>query len=183
MSNTSKAVTAREAAIASRIIAIREENVILDVHIAEFYGIETRTLKQAVRRNRDRFPDDFLYELTGDEINSVVSQNVIPSKRHFGGAVPFAFTENGVAMLSSILNSKQAIEINIAIMRTFTMLRKALLLQKDIMSEMGNVKRKLIEHDEKILVIFEYLKQVEKSGQQQLDQSNRKRIGYIRSDE
>jgi len=103
MSNTSKAVTAREAAIASRIIAIREENVILDVHIAEFYGIETRTLKQAVRRNRDRFPDDFLYELTGDEINSVVSQNVIPSKRHFGGAVPFAFTENGVAMLSSIL--------------------------------------------------------------------------------
>ena len=175
MSNTSKAVTAREAAIASRIIAIREENVILDVHIAEFYGIETRTLKQAVRRNRDRFPDDFLYELTGDEINSVVSQNVIPSKRHFGGAVPFAFTENGVAMLSSILN--------IAIMRTFTMLRKALLLQKDIMSEMGNVKRKLIEHDEKILVIFEYLKQVEKSGQQQLDQSNRKRIGYIRSDE
>jgi phage regulator Rha-like protein len=108
---------------------------------------------------------------------------VIPSQRHFGGAVPFAFTENGVAMLSSILNSKQAIEINIAIMRTFTMLRKALLLQKDIMSEMGNVKRKLIEHDEKILVIFEYLKQVEKSGQQQLDQSNRKRIGYIRSDE
>jgi hypothetical protein len=92
-----------EAIIASKIITIREEKVILDVHLAELYEVETRVLKQAVRRNKDRFPDDFMYELTDTEMEDVVSQNVIPSKRHLGGAVPFAFTENGVAMLSSVL--------------------------------------------------------------------------------
>ncbi|GMT44815.1 MAG: hypothetical protein IEMM0006_0647 [bacterium] len=95
MAKESKAVTTQEALIASKIITVRNERVILDVHLAEFYGVETRVLKQAVRRNRDRFPDDFMYELTDVEIDDVVSQNVIPSKRHFGGAIPFAFTENG----------------------------------------------------------------------------------------
>ena len=178
MVKESKAVTTQEALIASKIITVRNERVILDVHLAEFYGIETRVLKQAVRRNRDRFPDDFMYELTDVEIDDVVSQNVIPSKRHFGGAIPFAFTENGVAMLSSVLNSKMAIEINIAIMRTFTMLGKVLLLQKDIMQEIGNIKRELSDHGDKILRIFEYLKQVEESKQQPIEQANRKRIGF-----
>lgn len=118
----------REAIIASKIITIREEKVILDIHLSELYEVETRALKQAVRRNRDRFPYDFMYELTKDEIEFVVSQNVIPFRRHLGGAIPFAFTVYGVAMLSSILNSKRAIDVNIAIMRTFTMLRKMLLL-------------------------------------------------------
>ena len=86
----------------------------LDVHLAELYEVETRVLKQAVRRNKDRFPDDFMNELTDDEIEYVVSQTVIPSKRQLGGAVPFALTENGVAMLSSVLTSKRAIEVNIA---------------------------------------------------------------------
>lgn len=178
MTERNKATTTQEALIASKIVTIRDERVILDVHLAEFYGVETRALKQAVRRNKIRFPSDFMYELTDVEIDDVVSQNVIPSKRHFGGAVPFAFTENGVAMLSSVLNSKMAIEINIAIMRTFTMLRKALLLQKDITQEIGNIKRQLTDHDDKILMIFEYLKQVEESKQQQIEQANRKRIGF-----
>lgn len=107
MAEESKPVATQESLIASKIIVVRGESVILDVHLAEFYGVETRSLKQAVRRNKDRFPADFMYELTDVEINNVVSQNVIPSKRHFGGAVPFAFTENGVAMLSSVLNSKE----------------------------------------------------------------------------
>ncbi len=119
-----------------------------------------------------------MYELTDVETDAVVSQNVIPSKRHFGGAVPFAFTENGVAMLSSVLNSKMAIEVNIAIMRTFTMLRKALLLQKDIIQEFGIIKNQLAVHDDKILAIFEYLKQVEESKQQQIKQSSRTKIGF-----
>ena len=107
----------------------------------------------------------------------MVSQNVIPSKRHFGGAVPFAFTDNGVAMLSSVLNSRRAIEINIAIMRTFTILGKAL-LPKEILQEIGNMKRQLDGHDDKILKIFENLKQVEKFKQQHIEQAKRKRIGY-----
>jgi len=85
--------------------------VILDFHLAELYEVRTGALKQAVRRNEDRFPSDFMFELTDDEIEAVVSQNVIPSKKYFGGATPFAFTENGVAMLSSVLNSRKGIII------------------------------------------------------------------------
>jgi hypothetical protein len=116
MSKKENSLILHEAIIASKIFPIREEKVILDVHHAELYEVETRVLKQAVRRNRDRFLYDFMYELTDVEIEHVVSQKVIPSKRHLGGAVPFAFTENGVAMLSSVLTSKRAIEVNIAIM-------------------------------------------------------------------
>ncbi len=119
-----------------------------------------------------------MYELTGAEIEAVVSQNVIPSKRHLGGAVPFAFIENGVAMLSSVLNSKRAIEVNIAIMRTFTILRRMLLLQKDIMHEIGQIRKQLQEQGNDIMLIFEYLKQFEEAKQNQLDQANRKRIGF-----
>ena len=103
---------------------------------------------------------------------------MIPSKRHLGGAVPFAFTENGVAMLSSVLNSKRAIEVNIAIMRTFTMLRRMLLAQKDIIQEISQIRKQLSEQDNNIMLIFEYLKQFEESKQQQIDQANRKRIGF-----
>ena len=91
--------------ILKKIILLRNEKVILDVHIAELYGVETRALKQAVKRNLNRFPPDFMYELTENEIDFVVSQNVIPHKKYFGGASPYAFTETGVAMLSSILKS------------------------------------------------------------------------------
>lgn len=167
-----------EAVIAGKIIILREEKVILDAHLAELYQVETRALKQAVRRNRNRFPADFLYELSETEIENVVSQNVIPSKRHLGGAIPFAFTDNGVAMLSSVLNSKRAIEVNIAIMRTFTMLRKMLLLQNDFAQEIEKIRKQLSQHDNQILMIFEYLKQFEETKQQQLEQANRKRIGF-----
>ena len=178
-----KSIASSETIIARKIITLRDEQVILDVHLAEFYGVETRVLKQAVRRNKDRFPDDYMYELAEIEIDNVVSQTVIPSRKHFGGAVPFAFTENGVAMLSRVLKSKMAIEINIAIMRTFTMLRKALLLQNDMEYEIVDIKRQLAEHDDKILAIFEYLKRVENIKQQKVKQSERKRIGYKRKDE
>ena len=113
-----------EERILNKIIQIREEKVILDVHLAELYGVETRTLKQAVKRNLGRFPDDFMFELTENEIDSVVSQNVIPHRKYFGGAFPYAFTEPGVAMLSSVLKSDTAVAVNIAVIRTFVMLRK-----------------------------------------------------------
>ena len=176
--NEDKLVTKQEALIVSKIITLRNERVILDLHLAEFYSVETRALKQAVRRNRDRFPADFMFELTEIEMNEVVSQNVIPSKQHFGGANPFAFTENGVAMLSSVLKSKKAIDINIAIMRAFTLLRKAMLLNKDIDREIFNIRVKLEDHDNKLLIIFDYLKKLEQTKQQQEEQENRKRIGF-----
>lgn len=104
----------------------------LDFELAELYETETRTLKQAVRRNSNRFPEDFMFELTNDEMNHLVSQFVIPSKSKFGGASPFAFTEQGVAMLSSVLNNERAIEINIAIMRSFVSLRKFALTYEEL---------------------------------------------------
>ena len=99
----------KEENIANHIYFLRGHNIILDFDLASLYGVEPRALKQAVKRNIARFPDDFMFELSPKEIDFVVSQNVIPSKRYLGGAVPFAFTEQGVAMLSGVLKSSRAI--------------------------------------------------------------------------
>jgi len=130
--------------IIHKIVLLREEKVMLDVHLAEMYGVETRALKQAVRRNIDLFPNDFMFELTPEEIEIVVSQNVIPSRQHLGGSMPFAFTETGVAMLSSVLKSKRAKEMNIAIMRAFIALRKMLLTNTELRLEIAYIKRRWI---------------------------------------
>jgi len=110
--------------ISSHILTLRGKQVMLDRDLAELYQVETRTLKQAVKRNLKRFPTDFLFTLTENEIESMVSQSVIPSKKYFGGALPYAFTEQGVYMLATVLKSDVAIDVNIAIMRTFTKLRE-----------------------------------------------------------
>jgi hypothetical protein len=110
MTEVKNAVRVIEEVILRKIILLRDEKVILDVHLAELYGVETRALKQAVRRNIARLPaEDFMFELTEDEVDMVVSQNVIPHRRCLGGAKPFAFTETGIAMLSSVLKSQAAI--------------------------------------------------------------------------
>lgn len=109
---TSKSLLPNEV-ILKKIIFLRGEKVMMDLHLTELYGVETRILKQAVRRNPERFPPDLLFRLNRKEMNEVVSQNVIPHKKYFGGAVPYAFTETGVAMLSSVLKSKKAISVNL----------------------------------------------------------------------
>ena len=171
------------AVIVSKIFSLRDEKVILDVHLAELYDVETRVLKQAIRRNLDRFPEDFMYELTEEEIDTVVSQNVIPAKKYLGGATPFAFTENGVAMLSGVLKSRKAIEVNIAIIRTFTMLRKVLMANKDIMKEIDQIKRMIADQNQNIQSIFEYLSQLEQAKQKEIKQANRIPVGFKRKDE
>jgi hypothetical protein len=114
--------------IQNKIFEVRGCRVMLDFHLAELYGVETRTLKQAVRRNSDRFPEDFMFELTESEYNvlkqSLRSQSVISNERGGRRHMPFAFTEQGVAMLSSVLRSDTAVKMNIAIMRTFVMMRR-----------------------------------------------------------
>ncbi|MFM1893585.1 MAG: hypothetical protein RIQ90_751 [Bacteroidota bacterium] len=110
--------------IKNNILKIRGIKVILDFELAKLYEVETRVLKQAVRRNIERFPSDFMFQLTEIEMQHLVSQNVIPTLNHFGGAKPFAFTEQGIAMLSSVLKSKKAIHMNISIMRAFVMMRQ-----------------------------------------------------------
>ncbi len=157
--------------IINKILFLRGEKVILDVHLARLYGVETRTLKQAVRRNAERFPKDFMFVLTEKEINSVVSQNVIPSKSFFGGAKPFAFSETGVAMLSSVLKSKKAIEMNIAIVRTFVQLRKLANNYEEIMSKINQMES---QYNEQFSEIYQVLKKLLEKPKD----PPRTRIGY-----
>jgi len=112
--------------ISSKILTLRSQQVILDRDLAKLYQVETRTLKQAVKRNSKRFPQDFMFQVNENEneIELMVSQFVIPSKQHLGGALPNAFTEQGIYMLATVLRSDVAIDINIAIMRTFSKLRE-----------------------------------------------------------
>ena len=116
------------------IIWLRNEKVMLDIHLAELYGVETRALVQAVKRNMDRFPDDFMFQLTGKEQEFLRSQNVISNAEGRGGRryPPYAFTEEGVAMLSTVLRSPRAVKVNVEIMRAFVKLRKMLESNKQL---------------------------------------------------
>jgi hypothetical protein len=176
MTETNGKLTTIDEGIIRKIVHLREEKVILDVHLADLYGVETRTLKQAVRRNIDRFPaDDFMFELTEDEIDIVVSQNVIPHKKYLGGSRPFAFTEAGVAMLSSVLKSRTAIAMNIAIVRTFIELRKVASNYKEIMHILTEMRS---QYDAQFEEIYSALEKLINPPEEP-----RPRIGFRRADE
>jgi len=132
------------------IYVIRGQKVMLDNDLAELYGVETKVLNQAVKRNMARFPDDFMFRLNDKEKEQVVTNCDHLKKLKFSPVQPFAFTEQGVAMLSSVLRSTRAIEINIAIMRTFVKLRH-------ILADNSALRKKIEEHDEKIKYIFSIL--------------------------
>jgi len=146
--------------IENKIYLIRGKKVMLDRDLAELYGVETRALNQAVKRNIDRFPDDFLLFLTREEIERI-SQNVISSGLKFSKSV-YAFTQEGVAMLSGVLHSKRAVMVNIAIMRAFIRLREFLLQNKDLARKIENLERQFGKrfeaHDKKIAIIFEAIR-------------------------
>jgi hypothetical protein len=130
----------------------------LDRDLAELYGVETRVLNQAVRRNIDRFPDDFMFSLTREEIRNL-SQFVISSKMKHAPNV-FAFTEQGVAMLSSVLRSKRAVQVNIAIMRTFVKLREMLSANKELAHQLAKLEKRIEMNDEEIKAIFDAIRQL-----------------------
>ena len=159
--------------IAHGIYSLRRQKVILDFDLAVLYGIETRALKQAVRRNHDRFPRDFMFELSAKEVDSVVSQFVTPNRRKFGGASPMAFTEQGVAMLSSVLNSERAVKVNIAIMRTFVKLRETLETNRELAQKFSELERRVGKHDEEIAAILEAIRQL-----MALPEKPRREIGF-----
>jgi len=162
--------------IEKKIYVIRGQKVMLDRDLAELYGVETRILNQAVKRNKDRFPEDFMFLLTKQEflrisqfaISSLRSQIVILKKtkasrrgRHIK-FLPYAFTEQGVAMLSSVLKSKRASQVNIAIMRAFVKLREALSTHKELAHKIKRLERKGYKHDGEIQAIFEAIQQLMK---------------------
>jgi hypothetical protein len=145
--------------IQNKIYTIRGIQVMLDRDLAELYDVKAIRLREQVKRNIDRFPDDFMFELTNDEVDFMVSQNAIPSKKHLGGSLPLVFTEQGVATIAGVLTNKIAVEMNIKIMRAFVNMRKFISLNANIFQRLDSIESKQLnyklETDEKFNQIFE----------------------------
>ena len=162
--------------ITSKIYFIRNKSVMLDKDLAELYGVETRALNQAVLRNKERFPEDFMFQINRKEYEILISQFVTSS---WGGTrkLPYAFTEQGVAMLSSVLRSERAIKVNIQIMRIFTRFKDLLADNLNLYLEIEKVKKKIANHDKNIELVFSYLDEIIKRKERPI-----KKIGFRRSD-
>lgn len=148
-------LSVNDQSIKNRIFTIRNVQVMIDRDLAELYGVETRALKQAVKRNLLRFPEDFMFEITPDEVEILVSQSVIASKKQLGGALPFAFTEQGVASLSAILTSQTAIEAHLRIMRAFVAMRRFMSQNALVFERMDAIERRQYATDNKVDAILD----------------------------
>ena len=146
--------------IVSKIVFLRGEKVLLDRDLAELYGVETKQLKRAVRRHISRFPRDFMFELTKNEYESLRYQFGTLKRGEHSKYLPMVFTEQGVAMLSSVLNSDRAIEVNIAIMRAFVQLRRMIASHDELANKLAELERHLRDHDDQIQAIFEAIQQL-----------------------
>lgn len=166
--------------IQNKIFEVRGCRVMLDFHLAELYQVETRALKQAVKRNIGRFPSDFMFVLSKEEANLLlsigVSQNVIPPDYNFGAALPMAFTEQGVAMLSSVLRSQTAIEVNISIMRAFVLMRQMIAGYEELLKRIEELEAST---DAQFNDIYQALTQLLSQSQ---EQKQRRRIGFVTYD-
>ncbi len=146
--------------IENKIYLIRGQKIMFDKDLAVLYGVMPIRLREQVKRNIKRFPEDFMFRLNTEEIDLMVSQNAIPSRKHLGGHSPYVFTEQGVAMLATVLNSEKAIQANIAIMRTFVKLRELLSTHKELAYKLKELEGKIGQHDKEIYTIFEAIRQL-----------------------
>ena len=150
--------------IGQRIYFIRGHRVMLDSDLADLYGVETKALKRAVRRNVARFPDDFMFEISQNELENLRYQfgtSSFAEKQHGGlRYLPFVFTQEGVAMLSGVLSSDRAVQVNIAIMRAFVKMREMLETHKDLAAKLDKLERKVLDHDEQFRAVFAAIRQL-----------------------
>jgi hypothetical protein len=176
MAKAVKELMIPEELVINKIYLIRGQKVMLDSDLAGLYGVETKVLNQAVRRNADRFPKDFMFRTTKEEWESLRSQFVTleAGRGKYSKYLPYVFTEQGVAMLSSVLNSETAIRVNIQIIRVFTRMREMIMTHKDILLQLEKLEQKLSGHHEDIQLIFKYLKQLLTPPAQPL----RQKIGF-----
>ena len=176
-----KAITITDETVIGKIYFIRGKKVILDRDLAEMYGVETKALNQAVKRNMDRFPNDFMFQMTAEELTHWKSQIVTSNVEKMGlRKLPFVFTEMGVAMLSSVLKSETAISVNIQIIRIFSRMRELLLTHKDILLKLEQLEKRVraqdersSKHEDEIQAIFNALKQLLNQPQPE-----RRKIGF-----
>jgi len=143
--------------IESKIYLIRGHKVMLDKDLAVLYGVKPIRLREQVKRNLARFPEDFMLQLNEQEIDVMVSQNAIPSRKHLGGYNPYVFTEQGVAMLATVLNSERAVHVNIEIMRTFVRLRQMLASNADLARKLETLEKK---YDTQFKIVFDAIRQL-----------------------
>ncbi len=146
--------------IGHRILSLRKKKVILDFDLSKLYGVETRALNQAVKRNKERFPTDFMFRLSAAEWEQTSSQIVMRSKDRGKRYRPYAFTEEGVAMLSSVLRSERAVAVNIAIMRAFVKLREMLETNRALRNKFAQLEQRVGKHDEELGAILEAIRQL-----------------------
>lgn len=175
MKGKAKLVIVPTEKILNQIYTLRGHKVMLDIDLANLYKVENRALKQAVKRNRDLFPADFMFVLTKTEVSALLSQGAINSKQHLGGSLPFVFTESGVAMLSGVLKSDRAKEMNIAIMRAFVVMRRMLIDNTELRLAIEELRKKTESNKKNIEMVFQYLDKLIDDKEKQVP---RKKIGY-----
>jgi hypothetical protein len=176
MEKKEKALLIADERIINKIYFIRGQKVMLDRDLAELYGVETRRLNEQVKRNYKRFPEDFMFQLTSNELDILMSQIATSS---WGGLrkLPYAFTEHGVLMLSSVLSSDQAVDVNIKIMRVFTKIRQMLTDNTELRLAVEKLERKSDNHSKNIELVFQYLDELQEKKEKKIEKP-RKKIGY-----
>lgn len=160
MAKATKALMIPDELVMNKIYLIRGQKVMLDRDLAELYDIKPIRLREQVKRNLSRFPENFMFQLNEKEVDAMVSHFAIPSRKHLGGYLPYTFTEHGVLMLANVLRSERAIQVSIRIIEIFVKIRELLLTHKDILLQLEKIEKKLSGHDEDIQLIFQYLKQL-----------------------
>lgn len=159
--------------VISKIFVLRDKRITLDRDLAELYGVKSIRLREQVKRNIGRFPSNFMFQLSEEDVNLMVSQIAIPSKQHLGGFLPYAFTKHGILMLANVLRSEKAIQMSIRIIEIFVKLREMALTHKDILLKLEVLEKEVTANKQDINVIFTYLKQLLSPQQEP-----RRRIGY-----
>ena len=173
MIKTTKPAMITDKMLMNKIYLVREQKIMLDKDLAVLYGVKTIRLREQVKRNIHRFPENFMFQLNEKETNAMVSQNAIPSKRQLGGHLPYVFTEHGILMLANVLKSDSAMQVSIRIIEIFVKMRELLFTHKDILLQLEKMEKKLNAHDQDIQLIFSYLKKLLNPPQQP-----RNRIGF-----
>jgi hypothetical protein len=159
--------------VINKIFTLRDKRIMLDRDLAGLYGVKSIRLREQVKRNIARFPENFMFQLTAKEVNLMVSQIAIPSRKQLGGSLPYAFTEHGILMLANVLRSKKAIQVSVRIIEIFVKLREMVLTHKDILLKLEILEREVTTSKEDIGVIFTYLKKLLNPPREP-----RRRIGY-----
>ncbi|MBN2864120.1 MAG: ORF6N domain-containing protein [Bacteroidales bacterium] len=167
-----------EEIIIGKIFTVRGKQVMLSQDLADLYQVDTKALNQQVKRNKGKFPESYMFQLTKEEYARIRSQNVTLKRGQHAKYMPYAFTEHGILMLSSVLNSERADKVSMIIVETSIKLREIFFLNKDVLHQLEKVQSKLTEHDNQLTIIFEYIKQLEQIKQDEEDFKNRKRIGF-----